>query len=157
RALPFTERHARVRRAMRVLFVADYFADTAGDSGGRYPGGAEQTDAALIDACPWPLERVQVRDLDETSLARFDLFLLGNLDTSTQAQCDAIAARGRHVLFEHDYRMCRTRGSYHARLSHRVLGRCICRQTRFKKLFASALGAVFLTRRQLERYRENPF
>ena len=142
---------------MRVLFVADYFADTDGDSGGHYPGGAEQTDAAVIAACPWPIERVQVRGLDEAALDQFDLFLLGNLDTATQAQCDAIAGRSRHVLFEHDYRMCRLRGSYQSHWTHRLLGRCVCRLRRFDALFASALGAVFLTRRQLERYLENPF
>ena len=142
---------------MRVLFVADHFVDTVGDSGGHYPGGAEQTDATVIDACPWPIERVQITDLDPASLDRFELFLLGNLDKATQEQCDALAARGRHVLFEHDYRMCRWRGNYRRDMTHRWLGRCLCRERRFKRLFALALGAVFLTQRQLDRYRENPF
>ena len=142
---------------MRVLFVADYFVDTPGDSGGSYPGGAEQTDAAVIDACPWPVERVQVKDLRESSLEGAELILVGNLDTSTRAQCDAIARTGRHVLFEHDYRMCRLRGSYGARWTHRWSGRCFCRLPRYKALFARALGAVFLTHRQLDRYLENPF
>jgi hypothetical protein len=142
---------------MRVLFVADYFVDTPADSGGHYPGGAEQTDAAVIDACPWPVERVKVRELREASLDGFDLFVLGNLETATRAQCDAIASRSRHVLFEHDYRMCRLRGSYRSHWTHRFFRRCLCRVRRFDALFAKALGAVFLTHRQLERYRENPF
>jgi hypothetical protein len=142
---------------MRALFVADYFADTDGDSGGTYPGGAEQTDAAVMEASPWPVERVRTRALDTVSLDRFDLLVLGNLNLATQAQCDAIASTGRHVLFEHDYRMCRYRGDYVARRAHRWLGRCMCRERRFHELFRTALGAVFLTRRQLERYRLNPF
>jgi hypothetical protein len=142
---------------MRALFVADYFVDTDGDSGGSYPGGAEQTDAAVIEACPWPVERVRIRELDTVSLDRFDLFLLGNLNLASRAQCEALADRGRHVLFEHDYRMCRYRGDYSKRRVHRWLNRCFCREKRFQKLFATALGAVFLTRRQLERYRRNPF
>lgn len=142
---------------MRALFVADYFVDTDGDSGGTYPGGAEQTDAAVIQACPWPVERVTIRALDTVPLDRFDLFLLGNLNLATRAQCDALASRGRHVLFEHDYRMCRHRGDYTKHPIHRWLDRCLCRERRFENLFASALGAVFLTRRQLERYRRNPF
>lgn len=142
---------------MRALFVADYFADTDGDSGGTYPGGAEQTDAAVLDACPWPVERVRTRALDPVSLARFDLVLLGNLNLATQAQCDALASHARHVLFEHDYRMCRYRGDDGTRRVHRWLRRCVCRERRFRNLFATALGAVFLTRRQLERYRRNPF
>src|SRR5689334_8722272 len=117
---------------MRALFVADYFADTDGDSGGTYPGGAEQTDAAVIEASPWPVERATTRELDTASLDRFDLLLLGNLNLATQAQCDAIAGLGRHVLFEHDYRMCRYRGDYVTRRAHRWLGRCLCRERRFK-------------------------
>ena len=142
---------------MRALFVADYFVDTDGDSGGTYPGGAEQTDAAVIEACPWPLERVRIRELDAGSLDRFDLVLLGNLNLATEEQCEALASRARHVLFEHDYRMCRYRGDDTNHRFHRWLGRCLCREKRFKNLFATALGAVFLTRRQLERYRQNPF
>jgi hypothetical protein len=127
---------------MRALFVADYFADTDGDSGGTYPGGAEQTDAAVMEASPWPVERVRTRALDTVSLDRFDLLVLGNLNLATQAQCDAIASTGRHVLFEHDYRMCRYRGDYVARRAHRWLGRCMCRERRFHELCVASSSAI---------------
>jgi hypothetical protein len=142
---------------MRVLFVADYFADFARDPNNFWIGGAEQTDAAVIAACPWPIERAPVRELVKCRPDDFDLLVLGNLETSTAADCEMLTRRGRHVLFEHDYRMCRYRGDPRHGLMHRITGRCVCRQRRFGKLFESALGAVFLTRLQLERYRLNPF
>lgn len=142
---------------MRVLFVADYFADFARDPHNSWIGGAEQTDAAVIAACPWPIERVPVSELTRCSPGDFDLLVLGNLQTSTAADRERLVRLGRHVLFEHDYRMCRYRGDPHHGSLHRLVGRCICRQHRFGKLFESALGAVFLTRLQLGRYRLNPF
>jgi hypothetical protein len=142
---------------MRVLFVADYFADFARDPNNFWIGGAEQTDAAVIAACPWPIERAPVRELAHRRLEDFDLLVLGNLETSTASDCEKLARHGRHVLFEHDYRMCRYRGDPRHGFFHRLTGRCVCRQQRFGKLFQSALGAVFLTRLQLERYRLNPF
>jgi hypothetical protein len=143
---------------MRVLFVADYFLGSAGDSGGHFPGGAEQTDAAVIDACPWPVERLPTVEVDEKKLDGFDLYVLGNLSLATEAQSRAIAARRRHVLFEHDYRMCRYRGNHDlGDRKHRWLGFCTCRERRFVDLFETTLGAVFLTRRQLSRYRRNPY
>jgi hypothetical protein len=100
---------------------------------------------------------MRVNELDESALDRFDLLVLGNLNMATREQCDAIARRRRHVLFEHDYRMCRHRGNHARARAHRWLGRCVCREKRFAELFRTALGVVFLTRRQLARYRANPF
>jgi hypothetical protein len=143
--------------SLRVLFGADYFSDSPPYPEHRFVGGAEQTDAAVIAACPWPIERVPTRELVKRRLEAFDILVLGNLQHIAPAEVDALARLGRHVLFEHDYRMCRYRGHDARGLLHRVTRRCVCGQARFGALFRSALGAIFLTRRQLARYRQNPF
>jgi hypothetical protein len=140
-----------------VLFVADYFSDTPPYPEQRFVGGAEQTDAAVIAACPWPVERAQTRDLHRHRLDHFDLVVAGNLQHASSADVRALAGHGRLVLFEHDYRMCRYRGHDSRGVLHRLAQRCICPQRRFGSLFTSSLGAIFLTRRQLARYRKNPF
>ncbi|HMJ12004.1 MAG TPA: hypothetical protein VK524_11355 [Polyangiaceae bacterium] len=145
--------------ARRVLFVADQFADSPRDPNSSYPGGAELTDAAVIAKSPWPVETIRVRDLKPSYLKDFDLHVVGNLEQASSEQCRAIAAQQRTVLFEHDYRMCRWRGNMHtARGSyHRRLWRCDCTPRRYSRLLSSALGAIFLTQRQLAMYRSNPF
>ena len=142
---------------MRVLFVADYFADAPPDAELRWLGGAEQTDAALMATCPWPLTRARVREIERHRPEEFDLLILGNLELARPHEIARLSRLGRHVLFEHDYRMCRYRGNHVHSLLHRVADRCLCRQQRFGKLFESALGAIFLTRRQLRQYERNPF
>jgi hypothetical protein len=143
----------------RVLFVADQFSDTARDSISRYPGGAELTDEAVIQASPWPVERVNITKLRPHHLADFNLHVLGNLHNATQDQCDAFARSGRHVLFEHDYRICLWRGDFEESNStyHRRFWLCNCRQQKWGGAFKTALGAIFLTHRQLNVYKSNPF
>ncbi len=143
----------------RVLFIADQFADAPRDPNSGYPGGAELTDAAVIARCPWPIEPVRVRALKPHYLKDFDLHLVSNLEQATVEQSHALAASGRSVLFEHDYRMCRWRGNIHTSrgLYHRRLWRCDCTPRAWRPLMQSALGAIFLTHRQLAMYRSNPF
>lgn len=143
----------------RVLFIADQFADAPRDPNSGYPGGAELTDAAVIAKCPWPIETLRVSALKSRHLQEFDLHLVGNLEQATVEQSRAIASRGRHILFEHDYRMCRWRGNIHTSRGfyHRRLWRCDCAPRAWRALLQSALGAIFLTQRQLAMYRSNPF
>jgi len=141
---------------MRFLFVADGFTD-APTGPIPYVGGAARTDEAAIVASPWPVDCVRTTSLDVAMLDAYDWILLGNLENATPEQLAALSRSGRHVLFEHDYRMCRFRGDHRHSFVHRVTDRCWCRQRRFGSLFESARGAVFLTQGQLERYRQNPF
>lgn len=143
----------------RVLYVADQFSDAARDPISRYPGGAELTDEAVIQASPWPVERVHITELKPRHLADFTLHVLGNLQSATQEQCGAFARSGRHVLFEHDYRICHWRGDFEKsnRPYHRIFWLCNCRQQKWGAAFTSAVGAIFLTQRQLNVYKSNPF
>jgi hypothetical protein len=146
-------------RAMtdRILFLADQFVDAMRVSKLHYPGGAEQTDEGILAASPLPVERASVSNADPAAIANFDLIVCGNLQRAQPALLAALVAHGRHVLFEHDYRMCRYRGHYARGMLHRLLDRCVCRQARFGPLFASALGVIFLTTRQLREYEKNPY
>jgi hypothetical protein len=144
---------------VRVLFLADQFADSHRDKFSKYPGGAEMTDQAVIEASPFPVERCAIQGADPATFADYDLLVVGNLSRATPAQRKAIARLGRHVLFEHDYRMCRFRGDFGLTRDpvHRQLHRCACRQRAWGDVFASALGIVLLTHRQLALYRGNPW
>lgn len=145
--------------APRTLFIADQFADADRDPENRYPGGAEQTDEAILDAAPWPVDRVAARDAGPALLERYDLHVIGNLSLAQPELLQALARLGRHVLFEHDLRICRWRGNFPATLDpvHRWLGRCVCPHRRWRPIVASSLGMIFLTHRQLSVYRRNPF
>lgn len=143
----------------RILFIADQFAESSHDGGSGYPGAAELTDAAVIEASPWPIERVRTQELKTSHLRDFDVHVVGTLAQGRPDQCDAIAALGRAVLVEHDYRICRWRGDFGRSSSrfHRKLWRCNCRMKPRLRLLQSARGAIFLTHRQLGIYRTNPF
>lgn len=143
----------------RVLFIADQFDEVSRGATERYPGGAELTDAAAIEAAPWPVEVARVSDLDVGRLSDFDLLIIGNLERATPEVCRAIVRHGRHVAFEHDYRACRWRGDLVSTKDqvHRWAHRCRCRIPERLELLATARTTIFLTQRQLAFYSENPY
>jgi hypothetical protein len=143
----------------KVLFVADKFSDQTRSDREVHPGGAELTDAAAIAACPWPVERARFSELDTSRLARFDLIVVGNSQQASRAQLEAISRTRRHVLFEHDIRICAYNGNFPASgdLLHKSFQRCWCPHPRLGSLFRSARGVLFLTERQREVYEQNPF
>lgn len=143
----------------KVLFLADQFADVSRDEKRDYPGGAELTDEAAMEASPWPIDTAKATEVDPKTLRDYDLHIIGNLETAPSGLVDALSSTGRHILFEHDVRICRWRGNFPvaASLSHRYLKRCNCHRSDVRKLFDSSLGAIFLTHRQLHIYRQNPY
>jgi len=144
---------------MRILFIADQFADVGRTSSDKYPGGAELTDEAAVMASPYPIDCVRCQDVDLDSLKDYDLHLLGNTQHASSALFDELSSMGRHVLFEHDVRICRWRGNFSAVVepSHRIFQRCLCPHTGLRRLYDTALGAIFLTHRQLAVFEMNPF
>jgi hypothetical protein len=146
-------------KAPRTVFIADQFADSVRDSASRYPGGAEQTDEAILASAPWPIDRVTPRGATPDLLADYDLHVVGNLETGGTSLLQALQRMGRHVLFEHDVRICYRRGNFPGALDpiHRWLGRCTCPHRRWRPVVASALGMIFLTHRQVSVYHRNPF
>lgn len=145
--------------APRTLFLADKFVESIRDSLSRYPGGAEQTDQAVIEAAPWPVERVTCREATPALLRDFDLHVVGNMQQARGELLGELARLGRHVLFEHDLRICYRRGNFPAALDpfHRWKNRCVCPHRRLRPVIASSLGMIFLTHLQLSVYRQNPF
>lgn len=143
----------------RVLFLADKFADAARDDLHSHPGGAELTDAAALASCPWPVETARAGHFHPRHLADFDLHVVANTADAPDDLLDALANRGRHVLFEHDVRICDWRGNFPAASDpvHRRRQRCTCRHPRWQRVYASSLGTVFLTHRQAQVFLENPF
>ncbi len=143
----------------RVLFLADKTVDDPRMEGTSHPGGAELTDAAAVDACPWPVEVLRADEVDPAHLKDFDVHIVGNFDASNQALTDELCRLGRHVLFEHDLRICFWRGNFPAapEYIHRYGQRCICPHPHLRRLYDRARGAIFLTHRQLAAFRANPF
>jgi hypothetical protein len=143
----------------RVLFIADQFADSSRTPGEKHPGGAELTDAAAIDACPWSLEVAHTTEVAPRDLIRFDVHVVANFQEAQPRLVAEMTRLGRHVLFEHDVRICVHRGNYPAALNatHRSFQRCVCPFPHLDKLIRSARGMIFLTHLQLAHYLRNPF
>lgn len=144
---------------MRVLFLTDKFSDEHRSAEARHPGGAELTDAAAMEACPFPLTQSSFKALVPEHLETHDVLLLGNSQTATPRQLAAIARTRRHILFEHDLRICRLNGNFPSAIDpmHRLWERCWCPHEGLQGIVRSARGMIFLTQRQVEHYRGNPF
>jgi hypothetical protein len=145
--------------ARRVLFVADQFADASRSVGEHHPGGAELTDGAAIEACPWPIEVATSATLRPRDLRSFDIHVIANLEQGSAELFSELCRLGRHVLFEHDLRICQYNGNFPgaAEKVHRFTQRCICPFPHLADLYRTAIGTVFLTHRQLAYYHANPF
>lgn len=143
----------------KVLFVADKFADETRSAAEVHPGGAELTDASAIAACPWPLTKRRFGELDASELDRFDAIVIGNSQRASDQELDALASTRRHVLFEHDVRICLYNGNFPSTgdVLHKSFQHCWCPHLRLRALFGSARGVIFLTSRQRAVYEQNPF
>lgn len=144
---------------MRVLFIADQFTDVSRTQSDTYPGGAELTDRVAIEACPHTIEYVRCQDVVISNLGDYDLHVLGNTQHATSDLFNALSELGRHILFEHDVRICRWRGNFAALVepTHRILQKCMCPHPQLRRLYDTSLGAIFLTHRQLAVFEANPF
>ncbi|TXD37781.1 hypothetical protein FRC98_08845 [Lujinxingia vulgaris] len=143
----------------RVAFVADQFADAPRTPDEPYPGGAELTDAAALEAAPVEVTCLRSAELEPEQVGEFDLLILGNTEALGAAQVQALVAHGRHVLFEHDLRLCRWRGNFPSAPDrmHRLGATCTCPHPVAHALLDSALGAIFLTESQRRHYAKNPY
>ncbi|MCU0558955.1 MAG: hypothetical protein MUD16_02020 [Desulfobacterales bacterium] len=112
-----------------------------------------------MQAAPWHVDTVTSREATPELLENFDVHVLGNMKHARPEVMAALVHQGRHVLFEHDVRICHWRGNFPAACDpiHRWLGRCICPHRPLRSLIASSLGMIFLTHHQLSVYRRNPF
>ena len=151
--------HTELPPDARVAFVADQFADAPRTRHEPYPGGAELTDAAALEVAPVEVTCLRSAELEPAQVRDFDLLILGNADALSAAQVHALATHGRHVLFEHDLRLCRWRGNFPLAPDrmHRLGATCTCPNPTAQALFTSALGAIFLTETQRRHYAKNPY
>ncbi len=145
---------------MKILFLADKFDDEPRDNVSSFPGGAELTDAAIIEACPFEIIKRKISELKCPELNAFDLIIIGNLKTATSDQLDYITSNTNYILFEHDMRICRYDGDFSRAKKepiHYFFKRCICPHLYLKKLYMNSKGAIFLTKKQYGVYKKNPF
>lgn len=145
--------------APRVLFLADQFASARRSATEGHPGGAELTDVVAIGSCPWPIEARRCAELSPSELSRYDLIVVANASTATPTLLRALTASARHVLFEHDLRICRWRGNFPRAPEpwHRFAQRCVCLHPEWRDVLQSARGMVYLTASQRSVYWANPW
>ena len=144
---------------MKTLFLADQFADAPRTAGDPYPGGAELTDKVAIAACPWPIETAKIEGFDPSLLREFELVVVGNAARASEPLLAALVAHGRHVLFEHDLRICLYNGNFPSARDpvHRSAQRCWCPHGPWQRVYDTALGVVYLTELQRRHYEANPY
>jgi hypothetical protein len=144
----------------RVLFIADKFSDAQRTRKERHPGGAELTDEAAIQACPWPVTAMTCAALQRSEpslLDGFDVIVVANSETARPELLERVARTRRHVVFEHDLRICRWRGNFPMARDarHRWQQACWCPHLEQRELFGLARGVIFLTGMQERYYRGN--
>jgi hypothetical protein len=142
----------------RVLFLADQFSDVTRSRNEKHPGGAELTDAAALQACPWPVTTRRFGDLSPGESSTYDIIVVANSHSATRQQLTEVAGTNRHIAFEHDLRVCRWRGNFPKSIdpAHRRSHRCWCPHPESREFFASA-RVIFLTTLQERIFRNNPY
>ncbi len=142
-----------------VLFVADKFSDELRSKKDRFPGGAERTDEAAIEACPYPVKQIVWDKLEESLIQASVLVVVGNSGSAKASHFAMLTKFRKHVLFEHDVRICHWRGNFPvaAEPMHRFSHKCLCPHLGMRDLFESALGVIYLTELQKKYYDENRF
>ncbi len=142
-----------------MLFIADKLIVDHRDPSSPYPGGAEQTDAALLEAAPGPVQVRRFVDTPVEAIRDADVVIVGNSGEASREQLQALTQHRRMILFEHDLRICRMRGNFSHGIhpSHRVLRACLCRRPDTLALYPAAVGTIYLTQMQRKYYRRNPF
>ena len=143
----------------RVLFVADQFSDVDRDEVHKYPGGAELTDQAVIEAAPCSVQTRTFAQLTERDLSEATAFVIGNSAKATTKQLLRLARLSRVILFEHDMRICRVRGdmTFWKRPLHRHFHWCTCKRSDVLTLTRASAGVMFLTRYQQGLFERNPW
>ncbi len=142
-----------------VLFVADKFSDEMRSRSDLFPGGAERTDEAAIQACPYQVKKVKWERLSEKMIKDSIVVIVGNSGDAKSKHLEMLTRFRKHVLFEHDVRICNWRGNFPVALEpiHRFSHRCCCRHAEWRPVFQSALGVIYLTKLQKKYYDDNYF
>lgn len=142
-----------------ILFVADQFADASRDAHHAYPGGAELTDAAVIEAAPDSITLRTFATLQQPDVESASAIIIGNAATIKPEQLLWISSKSNVILFEHDLRLCHRRGDMtvpHHPL-HQCLEWCACRRRKVLQLMHTAKGVIYLTDYQRRFYHRNPW
>ncbi len=142
-----------------ILFVADQFADAYRDSEHRYPGGAELTDAAVIEAAPSEVVTRNFQTLTEADVRQATLVVVGNAIRASAEYVTLLASHPALVAFEHDLRICHHRGDFTApgHPLHNKLEWCVCRRRKALRLMHATKGVIYLTEYQRSFYHRNPW
>jgi len=119
----------------KVIFVSDMFAE-------RYAGGAELTTEALIEACPFPFEKVECISLTEEVIDNNpdSFWIFGNFaNLSTEAKAHFVKNE-KYAVLEYDYKFCKYRNPS---LHFITASECEC-----ETIFNAKLNSLFLHKAQ---------
>ena len=149
------EKSRSFRPETRFVFVSDLFSDD-------YPGGAELTSQALIDACPMEIETIKSKDVNLESLeAGHDKYwIFGNFAAMNHELIPTIVANMEYSVLEYDYKFCRYRSvEKHLEAEKKE---CDCSQQMHGKMvsafYQGARSLWWMSEKQMDLYHEKfPF
>ena len=97
----------------KVVFVSDIFVD-------EYVGGAELTSQALIDSCPYEIQKLKSDQVTMELLERLQdkYWVFGNFSNMNLELLPAIVANMNYSVLEYDYKYCKWRSPQKLSLIH---------------------------------------
>ncbi len=120
----------RLNPDSEVVFVADLFVE-------NYIGGAELTSQAIIDACPFEIEKLHSKDVTMELLAEGHekYWVFGNFTAMNQDLIPSIVANLDYSILEYDYKYCKYRSAEKHRFSE--MQECDCHEQISGKLISA--------------------
>jgi len=139
----------------KVVFVADLFLE-------QYPGGAELTTEALIEACPFEHVKISTKDVTIQTLSEYQdsFWIFGNFSQLNMQLVPSLVSNIRYAVLEYDYKFCKWRSI--EKHEHEEDQSCDCADTQLGKLVSAfyygANQVFWMSTKQKERYVERfPF
>ena len=103
---PFGEVNSgpQINEDAKVVFVSDMFVD-------EYVGGAELTSQALIDSCPFEVQKLKSDQVTMELLEKLQdkHWIFGNFSNMNLELLPSIVANMNYSVLEYDYKYCKWR------------------------------------------------
>ena len=133
----------------QVVFVSDMFVTD-------YVGGAELTTQALIDSCPFRVDKIHSKDVTLETLknGHEKYWIFGNFSQLDHELIPTIVANMNYSVLEYDYKFCR----YRSPEKHEFIenSSCNCQEDNHGKLISTlyhgSKSLWFMSERQHSRY-----
>ena len=101
-----TKRQVTIDEEAEVIFVSDMFVED-------YVGGAELTTEALIESCPFPVQKLHSNDVSIELLEQGHkkYWVFGNFAAMDSELIPTVVANMNYSVLEYDYKYCKYRSA----------------------------------------------